>query len=117
MTGPPTVLSLLSMPLTVMFTLRPAEPLGLLLSRDLLFDAFAFDVYWKSLGAVVKRTRKTSHNPKFGENFELMAEMAGGHADDLASTVLLAADKKVLMAPAMNPQMWDKAATQRNLQA
>jgi phosphopantothenoylcysteine decarboxylase / phosphopantothenate---cysteine ligase len=46
---------------------------------------------------------------------DLMAKMAGGHADDLASTVLLAADKKVLMAPAMNPQMWDKAATQRNL--
>src|SRR6266446_4971411 len=46
---------------------------------------------------------------------DLMAKMAGGHADDLASTVLLAADKKVLMAPAMNPRMWDKAATRRNL--
>jgi phosphopantothenoylcysteine decarboxylase / phosphopantothenate---cysteine ligase len=46
---------------------------------------------------------------------DLIAKMAGGHADDLASTVLLAADKKILMAPAMNPQMWEKAATQRNL--
>jgi phosphopantothenoylcysteine decarboxylase/phosphopantothenate--cysteine ligase len=46
---------------------------------------------------------------------DLMAKIAGGHADDLASTVLLAADKKILMAPAMNPQMWDNAATQRNL--
>jgi hypothetical protein len=53
-----------------------------LISRDLLFDAFAFDVYWKSLGAVVKRTRKTSHNPKFGENFELMAEMAAEYRQE-----------------------------------
>jgi phosphopantothenoylcysteine decarboxylase/phosphopantothenate--cysteine ligase len=44
-----------------------------------------------------------------------MAKMAGGHADDLASTVLLATDKPVLLAPAMNPRMWDHAATQRNV--
>src|SRR5437763_2932530 len=46
---------------------------------------------------------------------DLMAKTAGGHADDLASTVLLATDKKVLLAPAMNPRMWEHAATQRNL--
>jgi phosphopantothenoylcysteine decarboxylase/phosphopantothenate--cysteine ligase len=46
---------------------------------------------------------------------DLMAKMAGGHADDLASTVLLATDKKVLIAPAMNPRMWEHAATRRNL--
>jgi phosphopantothenoylcysteine decarboxylase/phosphopantothenate--cysteine ligase len=46
---------------------------------------------------------------------DLMAKMAGGHADDLASTVLLATDKPVLIAPAMNPRMWSNAATQRNL--
>src|SRR5579872_2004246 len=46
---------------------------------------------------------------------DLMAKMAGGHADDLASTVLLATDRKILIAPAMNPRMWDHAATQRNL--
>src|SRR5713226_1852449 len=46
---------------------------------------------------------------------DLMAKMAGGHADDLASTVLLATDKPVLMAPAMNPHMWSNAATRRNL--
>src|SRR5215475_3002695 len=46
---------------------------------------------------------------------DLMAKMAGGHADDLASTVLLATDKPVLIAPAMNPHMWSNAATQRNL--
>src|SRR5215467_5809645 len=46
---------------------------------------------------------------------DLMAKMAGGHADDIASTVLLATDKPVLLAPAMNPHMWSHAATQRNL--
>jgi phosphopantothenoylcysteine decarboxylase/phosphopantothenate--cysteine ligase len=45
---------------------------------------------------------------------DLMAKMAGGHADDLASTVLLATDKPVLVAPAMNPRMWEHPATRRN---
>jgi phosphopantothenoylcysteine decarboxylase / phosphopantothenate---cysteine ligase len=45
----------------------------------------------------------------------LMAKLAGGHADDLASTALLATDKPVLFAPAMNVRMWKHAATQRNL--
>lgn len=45
---------------------------------------------------------------------DLMAKLAGGHANDLASTVLLATDKPVLMAPAMNPKMWSHAATCRN---
>ena len=46
---------------------------------------------------------------------DFLAKMAGGHADDLASTVLLATDKPVLIAPAMNPRMWAHAATRRNL--
>jgi phosphopantothenoylcysteine decarboxylase / phosphopantothenate---cysteine ligase len=46
---------------------------------------------------------------------DLMAKMAGGHADDLASSVLLATDRPVLIAPAMNPHMWSHAATRRNL--
>ena len=46
---------------------------------------------------------------------DLMAKMASGHADDLASTVLLATDKKILLAPTMNPHMWQHAATRRNL--
>ncbi|MCX7888368.1 MAG: bifunctional phosphopantothenoylcysteine decarboxylase/phosphopantothenate--cysteine ligase CoaBC [Rhodobacteraceae bacterium] len=46
---------------------------------------------------------------------DLMAKMAGGHADDLASTLLLATDKRVLAAPAMNVRMWDHPATRRNL--
>jgi phosphopantothenoylcysteine decarboxylase/phosphopantothenate--cysteine ligase len=45
---------------------------------------------------------------------DLMAKMAAGHADDLASTVLLATDKPVLIAPAMNPRMWEHPATRRN---
>jgi phosphopantothenoylcysteine decarboxylase/phosphopantothenate--cysteine ligase len=44
-----------------------------------------------------------------------MAKMAGGHADDLASTLLMATDKRVLIAPAMNVRMWEHAATKRNL--
>jgi phosphopantothenoylcysteine decarboxylase/phosphopantothenate--cysteine ligase len=46
---------------------------------------------------------------------DLIAKMSGGHADDLASTVLLATDKPILLAPAMNPRMWDNRATQRNV--
>ncbi len=46
---------------------------------------------------------------------DLMAKMAGGLANDLASTLLLATDKKVLIAPAMNVRMWEHPATQRNL--
>jgi phosphopantothenoylcysteine decarboxylase/phosphopantothenate--cysteine ligase len=46
---------------------------------------------------------------------DLMAKMAQGHADDLATAILLAADKKILLAPAMNPLMWNNAATRRNV--
>jgi len=46
---------------------------------------------------------------------DLMAKMAGGHANDLATTLLLATDKRVLIAPSMNVRMWDHPATQRNL--
>jgi len=46
---------------------------------------------------------------------DLMAKMAGGHADDLASTLLMATDTPVLIAPAMNVRMWQHPATRRNL--
>jgi len=46
---------------------------------------------------------------------DLIAKLAGGHANDLASTALLATDKRVLMAPAMNVRMWNQAATRRNV--
>jgi phosphopantothenoylcysteine decarboxylase/phosphopantothenate--cysteine ligase len=46
---------------------------------------------------------------------DLMAKMATGAVDDLASAVLLATQRPVLIAPAMNPRMWSHAATRRNL--
>ena len=46
---------------------------------------------------------------------DLIAKMANGHADDLASTALLATDKRILIAPAMNPRMWQHPATRRNM--
>src|SRR5712671_4927674 len=46
---------------------------------------------------------------------DLLARMAAGMADDLAATTLLATDKPVLMAPAMNAMMWAHPATQANL--
>jgi phosphopantothenoylcysteine decarboxylase / phosphopantothenate---cysteine ligase len=46
---------------------------------------------------------------------DLMAKIAGGHVDDLATAVLLATDARILLAPAMNPRMWANKATQRNL--
>jgi phosphopantothenoylcysteine decarboxylase/phosphopantothenate--cysteine ligase len=46
---------------------------------------------------------------------DLMAKMANGHADDLASAILLATDRPILLAPAMNPLMWNNAATRRNV--
>ena len=44
---------------------------------------------------------------------DLLAKMAAGIADDLATTLLLATDKKVVVAPAMNVRMWQHEATQR----
>lgn len=47
---------------------------------------------------------------------DLLAKMAGGLANDLASTLLLATDKRVLVAPSMNVRMWEHPATQRNVE-
>lgn len=46
---------------------------------------------------------------------DLIAKMATGLANDLASTALLATDKRILIAPAMNPRMWQHPATRRNM--
>ncbi len=46
---------------------------------------------------------------------DMLAKMAAGIADDLATTLLLATDKPVAVAPAMNVRMWQHAATQRNV--
>ena len=47
---------------------------------------------------------------------DLMAKAANGHANDLATTALMATDKPVMMAPAMNVRMWEHRATQRNFE-
>jgi len=47
---------------------------------------------------------------------DLLARMAAGQANDLATTLLLATDKPVIVAPAMNVRMWQHAATQRNVE-
>src|SRR4051795_9065024 len=46
---------------------------------------------------------------------DLIAKMVQGHADDLATAILLAANRPILLAPAMNPLMWNNAATRRNV--
>ena len=46
----------------------------------------------------------------------LIAKMANGIADDLASTTLLASNKPIMVSPAMNPEMWNKPSTQRNVE-
>lgn len=47
---------------------------------------------------------------------DFIAKMANGYGDDLASTVILAADKKIMFAPAMNEKMWDNQANQENIE-
>ena len=47
---------------------------------------------------------------------DLLAKMANGIADDLATTLILATDKPVMAVPAMNVRMWEHAATQRNIE-
>jgi phosphopantothenoylcysteine decarboxylase/phosphopantothenate--cysteine ligase len=75
-----------------------------------LFDAQSeFDV------GLIRLARDTDLIVVAPATADLIAKIAGGHADDLASTVLLATDKPILIAPAMNPQMWAAKATQRNL--
>jgi phosphopantothenoylcysteine decarboxylase/phosphopantothenate--cysteine ligase len=46
---------------------------------------------------------------------DILAKMANGIADDLATTALLATDRPILIAPAMNSRMWANTATKRNL--
>jgi phosphopantothenoylcysteine decarboxylase / phosphopantothenate---cysteine ligase len=46
---------------------------------------------------------------------DLLAKMAQGHADDLATAILLATNRPILLAPAMNPLMWNNIATRRNV--
>jgi phosphopantothenoylcysteine decarboxylase / phosphopantothenate---cysteine ligase len=74
-----------------------------------LFDQSEFDV------GHIRLARDTDLVVVAPATADLMAKMANGHADDLATAVLLATDKTILLAPAMNPAMWAHPATQRNL--
>jgi phosphopantothenoylcysteine decarboxylase/phosphopantothenate--cysteine ligase len=75
-----------------------------------LFDAASeFDV------GHIRLARETDLIVVAPATADLMAKMANGHANDLATAALLATDAKILLAPAMNPHMWSNKATQRNL--
>src|SRR5918997_5376442 len=63
----------------------------------------------------IKRARDADAVVVAPATANLMAKMAGGHADDLASTVMLATTLPILVAPAMNVRMWLHPTTQRNL--
>ena len=77
---------------------------------DLFDPAHEFDI------GHIRLARETDLIVVAPATADLMAKLAGGHADDLATAVLLATTAKVLLAPAMNPAMWANKATQRNLQ-
>ncbi len=76
---------------------------------DLFDPAHEFDV------GHIRLARETDLVVVAPATADLMAKLAGGHADDLATAVLLATTAKILIAPAMNPRMWANKATQRNL--
>ncbi len=76
---------------------------------DLFDPAHEFDV------GHIRLARETDLIVVAPATADLMAKMAGGHADDLATAVLLATKAPILLAPAMNPAMWAHKATQRNL--
>jgi len=75
---------------------------------DLFDDAQEFDV------GHIRLARECDLVVVAPATADLMAKIAHGLANDLASAVLLATDKPVLIAPAMNPHMWANAATQQN---
>ncbi len=76
---------------------------------DLFDPAHEFDV------GHIRLARETDLVVVGPATADLMARLAGGHADDLATAVLLATGARILLAPAMNPLMWANKATQRNL--
>ena len=83
--------------------------LGERVFTDLFDPAAEFDV------GHIRLARETDLVVVAPATADLMAKLAGGHADDLATAVLLATSAKILLAPAMNPHMWANKATQRNL--
>jgi phosphopantothenoylcysteine decarboxylase/phosphopantothenate--cysteine ligase len=83
--------------------------LGERVFTDLLDASSEFDI------GHIRLARETDLVVVAPATADLMAKIAGGHADDLATAVLLATTAKILAAPAMNPRMWANKATQRNL--
>jgi len=59
-----------------------------LLPEDLLFDAFAIDIYWSQLEARVQQVRKATRNDKFCENFEIAAELAVAYREERPAKVI-----------------------------
>jgi hypothetical protein len=59
-----------------------------LLPEDVLFDAFAIDIYWNQLKARVGQVRKTTGNKKFCENFELAAKLAVAYREERPAKVI-----------------------------
>jgi len=61
-----------------------------LLPGDLLFDAFAIDIYWNALSARITEVRKTTGNDKFCENFEIANKLAIAYREERPTKVLRA---------------------------
>lgn len=81
--------------------------------RPVLTDAF--DLAEHPLGPHIEVARSADLLCVAPATADLMAKAAHGHADDLLSTLLLSFTGPVVMAPAMNTEMWEKPAVQRNL--
>jgi phosphopantothenoylcysteine decarboxylase/phosphopantothenate--cysteine ligase len=90
-------------------SLSASALVGARVYTDLFDPASEFDV------GHIRLARETDVIVVAPATADLMAKMANGHADDLATAVLLAATAKIVLAPAMNPRMWANKATQRNL--
>ena len=58
-----------------------------LIVEDLVFDAFAMDLYWEQLKGTVEEVRSTSGNVKFGENFEIAAALAATYREERPAKV------------------------------
>jgi len=84
------------------------------LSEDKVYGAL-FDLTAENEIGHIRLSREADLVVVAPATADILAKMAGGIADDLATTLLLATDKDVLVAPAMNVRMWTHAATQANL--
>jgi phosphopantothenoylcysteine decarboxylase / phosphopantothenate---cysteine ligase len=84
------------------------------LSEDKVYTAL-FDLKDESEMGHIQLSRQADLVVIAPATADLMAKMAAGIADDLATTLLLATDKPVLCAPAMNVRMWQHPATIRNV--